>query len=85
MSERSLLLPRLEPESTLLLDALKSASLCTSLPHDNLLELLLSAGDGGELLMLVGAERAGIVVLFAVESADFCREKKKKGKHANSK
>lgn len=82
-SERSLLLPLLEPESTLLLwlDVLKSASLCTSLPHDSLLELLpLSTGDGGKLLMVVGAERAGIVVFFAVESADFCREEgKQKG------
>lgn len=50
----------------LVLDVLKSANLCTSLPHDSLLELLLlllSTGDGGKLLILVGAERAGIVVL----------------------
>lgn len=85
-SERSLLLPLVEPESTLLLDVLKSANLCTSLPHDSLLELLLlSTGDGGKLLMLVGEERAGIVVLFAVESAEFCREQETKGKHLNSK
>ncbi len=80
-SERSLLLPLLDPDSMLLLlaDVLKSVSLCTSLPHDSLLGLL-STGDGGELPKSVGAERAGMVLLFAVFNSISClwRNKKKK-------
>lgn len=66
-SERSLLLPLLDTDSMLLLwvDVLKSVSLCTNLPQDNLLGLL-STGDGGELPISMGAERAGMFVLFAV-------------------
>lgn len=61
-SDRSLLLPLLDPESMLLLvDVLKSASLCTNLPQDSL-RGLLSTGDGGKLLILVGEYRAGIVI-----------------------
>lgn len=45
----------------LLVDVLKSASLCTNLPQDSL-RGLLSTGDGGKLLILVGEYRAGIVI-----------------------
>lgn len=72
-SERSLLLPLLDTESMLLLlaDVLKSVNLCTSLPQDNLLGLL-STGDGGELPISMGAERAGMFVLFAVFKSIIC-------------
>lgn len=71
-SDRSLLLPLLEPDSILLLlaDVLKSASLCTSLPQDSLLGLL-STGEGGELTS-VCADRAGMIVLFAVFNSISC-------------
>lgn len=44
-------------------DVLKSVSLCTSLPQDSLLGLL-STGEGGELPTSVGAERAGMFVIY---------------------
>lgn len=96
-SERSLLLPLLEPDSMLLLaDVLKSVSLCTSLLQDSLLGLP-STGEGGELVVLsAGAERAGMVLSpFAVFNGISCflwsavceeRERKNpKDKHSNSK
>ena len=72
-SERSLLLPLLDTDSMLLplADVLKSVNLCTSLPQDNLLGLL-STGDGGELPVSMGAEKAGMFVLFAVFKSIIC-------------
>ena len=63
-SERSLLLPLFELDSSMLLlltPAPKSVNLWTSLPQDILLGDL-STGEGGRLLTSQGADRVGIAV-----------------------